>query len=215
MLYYNLNNGECITEHITVLPKTCFIMTKLGDDIPDEINQIRIELEELLKQYEYKIYDAESFITGRDFLEKIWRMIIQIPVGICIVHKDMSVKTYANIFYELGLMQACGKETIVIKTKNAEIPSDFIRTEYISYGNKFSNNISKYMKNLITVSAHYEKMAEQLDRNPLLSIDYLRRAYLLSGDEDLLSKARDVVKKLDLSDRAMNSVEMLHAEFCQ
>lgn len=190
-------------------------MSKLGDDVPEEVGEIRAELDRIFTRHGYQLIDAESRVTGRDFLEKIWKMIIQIPVGICIVDKSMSVKTYANIFYELGLMQAYGKETIVIKTCDAEIPSDFIRTEYITYNKSFTARVEKFIKYLSDASEYYRKMADQLEKNPLLVIDYLRRAYLLSGDKYLVSKARNVVKELDLSGRAKNSVEMLHAAFCR
>ena len=112
-------------------------------------------------------------------------------------------------------MQAYGKETIVIKTNDAEIPSDFIRTEYIAYNRSFTAKVEKFIKHLFYMSEHYRMMADQLEKNPLLFIDYLRRAYLLSGNEDLLLEARNVVKGLDLSGRAKNSVEMLHAAFCR
>jgi hypothetical protein len=44
-----------------------------------------------------------------------------------IIHEDTPIKTQANLYYELGVAQALGKETVIIKTPRAEMPSDFNR----------------------------------------------------------------------------------------
>ena len=116
-------------------------MTKLGGDIPPEILEIRDSLACALSKHEIKIIDAASEITGRDFLEKIWKMVLSVPFGICIVSENLSCKTISNIFYEVGLLHAYGKEALVIKTKNAKVSSDFVRTEYIEYDSNFNLNI--------------------------------------------------------------------------
>lgn len=215
MLYYNPLNGDPLTEITRVRSRTCFIMTKLGTAIPAEIPEIRESIEEVLGKYNYTSIDANSCITGRDILNKIWKLIVQVPIGICIVHEKMNERTYANLFYELGLMQAYGKETLVIRQGSATIPSDFVRTEYVSYDKYFQKHMCQYMDNLSKISEHYEEMADQLENNPLLSLDYLRRAYMLNGDERIRGRAREVLTELRVSGRAKNSVEMLHASFCQ
>jgi hypothetical protein len=60
---------------------------------------------------------------------------------------------------------------------------------------------------------HYETVADQLDRNPILAIDYLKRAFLITGDKRLRAKAKAVVSKAGLEQRAANSVELLTATF--
>ena len=39
--------------------------------------------------------------------------------------------TQMNIYYKLGVAQALGKETLVVKSPGAKLPSDFVRTEYV------------------------------------------------------------------------------------
>jgi hypothetical protein len=89
-------------------------------------------------------------------------------------------------------MHALGKETLVVKTPISKEPSDFVRTEYIQYDDDFSNNIKNYMDNLLDVADHYSTMADQLKQNPLLSIDYFKRAYLITGNEKYKNMARTI-----------------------
>lgn len=93
------------------------------------------------------------------------------------------------------------------------MPSDFIRTEYVEFNADFRRNFSRYLDSLQDWAEHYELVADQLDRNPILAIDYLKRAFLISGDERLREKAQSLLREAGLDDRARNSVELLAAAF--
>ena len=165
------------------------------------------------KNIDYTIVDAATKITGRDFLIKIWKQIAASPLVAGIVHEDIPASTQANIYYELGIAQALGKETVIVKSPKAKVPSDLVRTEYIEFNGQFNSKFSTYLNGLYSQAEHYELVAEQLDRNPILAIDYLRRAYLITGDKKLRTKAKTVLKNSGLKNRAKNSVEMLVANF--
>ncbi|HKP12722.1 MAG TPA: hypothetical protein VJZ91_11445, partial [Blastocatellia bacterium] len=66
---------------------------------------------------------------------------------------------------------------------------------------------------LIEQAGHYELVADQLDRNPILAIDYLKRAFLITGDEGLRKKAQKLLGEAGLESRAKNSIELLSASF--
>ena len=206
-------DGEVHNTYIKYRPKTCFVMTKLGQPISPEIKDIRVELRKVLDKRQIEEIDAESVVTGRDFLMKIWNLITTVPLGIAIIDNNMSGQTLSNIFYEIGFMQAYGKETLVIKTKDAKIPSDFIRTEYVEYGNNFENKLNKFFNTFFALAEYYDDMAEALENNPLLAIDYLRRAYLISGDAEYKEKANIIYNDLPIDGRAKNSVEALLVNF--
>jgi hypothetical protein len=121
--------------------------------------------------------------------------------------------TQSNIFYELGVAQALRKETLIIKGEYADVPSEFLRTEYITFDGQFKKNFNKYMQDLFKQANHYEIVADQLDRNPILALDYLKRAYLITGDENYRRKGQEVLNLADVKDRARNSVELLAATF--
>jgi len=193
MIYYN-QDREVITEFPKDNPRCCFLMTQLGEPLPDKVVEIRIKLKAQLKKRSIELIDAETYITGKDFLGKIWKILFSVPCGIAIVCEKMSASTISNIFYEIGILNALGKETIVIKTKSYKVPSDFVRTEYLEYNKNFDKKINKFLNTFFELADHYNKMADSLESNPLLSIDYWRRAYLISGDEKYLDKARKMFK---------------------
>jgi len=214
MIIYNPTDGDALQKKILYRPRTCFIMTQLGNPIPPKITKIRLRLKKILASNNIKEIDAASVITGKDFMHKIWQLIISVPLGIAIIDETMSSNTLCNIFYEVGLMHTLGKEAIEIKTKDAKVPSDFVRTEYIGFDKDFDKNVEKYFKTTYwNLPDYYEAIADQLDRNPLLAIDYLRRSYLITGKKKLQKKAKKLHKAAASEDRAKNCVEQLLVDF--
>ena len=189
---YNPITGDVLGRKPKLRPRTCFIMTKIGSQITKEIQTIRNSLSKNIKRHNFYELDARKEIHGRDFLQKIWEMILSVPIGIAIISDDLSANTRANIFYELGLLQAYGKETIIIKTKNANIPSDFIRTEYIEFEDnkykKFGDDLEKYFKKISDRADYYIDLSKDTKKVKALSRDYLHRAYLITGNKKILEK---------------------------
>jgi hypothetical protein len=188
-------------------------MTRLGKPIPKELKEIRIAIAAACGSTGFKVIDAGDKITGRDFLIKIWKQIASTPLAVGICHESIPQKTQSNIYYELGIAQALGKETIIVKSPVVDIASDFVRTEYVVYDSKFSRNFTAYLRGLDDQAEHYELMADQLENNPVLSIDYLKRAFLITGDIRLRKKAAKLLQDSGLKSRAKNSVEQLAASF--
>ena len=108
-------------------------MTRLGKAIPQGVSDIRDGVNAVCAKFDYSVIDASARVTGRDFLLKIWRQIASAPLAVGVAHEDIPASSQANIYYELGVAQALGKETVVIKSPNVKVPSDFIRSEYIEF----------------------------------------------------------------------------------
>ena len=196
MINYNLIDGEVYSKKIKYRPKTCFIMTKLGDPIPKKICNMRRTVEKYLKDHKFEIIDASSEVTGRDFLFKISELILSVPLGIALISEELNLTTIANIFYEIGLLQALGKETLIIKTEESNVPSDLVRTEHIEYDRKFKNKINKYIKTYIELAGHYELLGCELIKNPITSIDYLKRSHLMTGKSNARNKINKIISNL-------------------
>ncbi|HET7361457.1 MAG TPA: hypothetical protein VFI78_05950 [Salinimicrobium sp.] len=182
MILYSPINGEVFTSSIKYRPRSCFIMTQLGGNQLENLKEIRLAIRDFLTSINFREIDASSYVTGGDFLEKIWKQILTVPVGIAILTKEMEITTVANIFYELGILDALGKESIVVKSNNFQIPSDFVRTEYVSFDENFQSSFKKFFDNVFEREEHYSLMSELMRKDIVLSIDYLKRAYLISGE---------------------------------
>jgi hypothetical protein len=213
MIRYNPVDSDPSTVPIRYLPKTCFVMSQLKKPVPENQIVIRQGLSEFLKANDYNEIDADSSLTGRDFLVKIWTMVFQVPIGIAIITRQTTRRSLANIFYEIGLLQGYGKETLVIKTRDTRVPTDFVRTEYLNFDDDFEDNLSKYFTFISSLREHFDIMAEQLQNDPLLAIDYLRRAFLITGDSSYREKAQVLYSKSHRTRRATNCVENLLVNF--
>lgn len=213
MIYYSPIDGNPRITPLRFRPRTCFLMTQLGSPVPSVVVEIRSALKEVLREESYTLVDADSSVTGRDFLLKIWEFVIAVPLGIAILHGEIRPGTIANIFYEMGLMQAYGKETLIIKTPGTQLPSDFVRTEYVEYGSDFEPRLRQFFASLRDRAMYYATAAEQTERNPLLAIDFLRRAYLLTSEPRLRGRAREFFDQAGVRRRAKNSVETLLVNF--
>ena len=213
MIIYRPTDGDVLISKVNTRPRTCFVMTQLGGKVSQEAAEIRRVLRRVMRQRNMREIDASSVITGKDFLLKIWELMVAVPLGVAVIDETMSCNTLCNVYYEIGLMQALGKETLVIKTERASIPSNLVRTEYIQHGDNLANSIRKFLDAFFERSAYYEHLSGQLERNPLLAIDYLRRAFLISGESRLRREAKRYRKEAVLDERARNSVEKLLVEF--
>ncbi|MCZ6804414.1 MAG: hypothetical protein O7D86_10890 [Proteobacteria bacterium] len=188
-------------------------MTRLGNPVPPMVEDMRRAVKECCDLYDYSVIDARARVTGRDFLLKIWKLIASAPLSVGILHEDIPESTQANIFYEIGVAQALGKETVIIKSPGSKMPSDFVRNEYIEFDDNFREQFNAFLSSIFEQADCYELLADQLEKNPILALDYLRRAYLIKGDGALIDKATRIVDGAGLEDRAANSVELLAASF--
>ncbi len=213
MIFYRPTDGDVHSAPVKWRARTCFLMAAMGKPISAEVRDTKKRVTEILRRAKFKIIDAASVTTGKDFLLKIWGLAVACPVGIAIVHEGISSETMANIFYELGWMHAYGRETVVIKIGNVKLPSDLVRTEYIEMDTRLTRNLGDFLKSLQERARYYQTLADLLEANPLLAIDYLRRSYLLTGDVALKQRAKQIFDKSGLAGRARDSVERLMVTF--
>lgn len=63
------------------------MMAQLGAPVPEVVREIRRSTAQILSEYSYSAIDADSLTTGKDFLLKIWQLVLSVPLGIAIVHE--------------------------------------------------------------------------------------------------------------------------------
>ena len=78
MFVYSPADGNVWSRRVGYRARTCFPMTRLGRDVPAEIQEIREALEEILAARDIELIDAHSRITGRDILLKIFDKIVSV-----------------------------------------------------------------------------------------------------------------------------------------
>ena len=84
--------------------------------------------------------------------------------------------------------------TLIIKSKDYEIPSDFKRTEYVNFNSTFISSFRKFQSNLDERESHYWLMGEIMQADPVLAIDYIKRAYLLRPLNKYIKEAERIYK---------------------
>jgi hypothetical protein len=213
LILYDPTSGGVVTTPTACRPRTCFFMSKLGEGAPPIVSAVRKRLTLVLGEADYCLIDASAVTTGKDYLRKIWDLIVSVPVGIALIYKGMPTRTVGNVFYEIGMMQALGKDTLIIKEPGAKIPSDFVRTEYVQWDKRFDDGVRAFLTSVMENAEFLATVAEQVERNPLLAIDCYRRAYLLTGDEEYCRKTDTLLASGEIGKRARNSVEYLAAGF--
>ena len=213
MIVYNPLDGHPLQHSVRSQARHCFLMTRLGNPVPPMVKGIRTAVEECCRSRDYTVIDAQTRVTGRDLLLKIWTLIASAPLSVGVLHEGIPESTQANIFYELGVAQALGKETVIVKSPDFRMPSDFVRSEYVRFDANFEQNFGAYLDSVFEQADYYEHLADQLEKNPVLALDYLRRAYLIKGDAALKGKATRIVEDSGLHARAANSVELMAAAF--
>lgn len=213
MIFYRPTDGDVDSAPVAWRPRTCFLMAAMGKPLPAELLNAKRRVKSILRAGNLTTVDAASVTTGKDYLLKIWALAVSCPVGIAIVHEGIRPETMANVFYELGWMHAYGRETVVIKIGDVKLPSDLVRTEYISMDGHFNRNFEGFLRSLNERAVYYQTLSGLLEANPLLAIDYLRRAYLLTGSRALRQRAKRIFESSGLDGRALNSVERLMVTF--
>lgn len=83
---------------------------------------------------------GDSPLRVGDLTETIWNSLMK--AGLIIA--DVSALN-ANVFYEIGLAHALGKDVMILKQKDSNIPADFGGSHYYEYE---LNNLPKYKKKL-------------------------------------------------------------------
>lgn len=213
MIHYSPVNGDVRAHPVNWRPKSAFIMQQLGTPIPPSVRKARRQIDAACKRRGFLTVDAASTTTGRDYLDKIWDLVLGCPVGVAIIHETISPSSLANIYYELGLMHALGRETLVVPVGNPEMPSDLVRTEYLPLNAQFKKKFSRFVMGMSDRAEHYLLMANNLEKNPLLAADYLRRASMLNGDRSLVKKASTILSESGIGERGKSSVEALMLSF--
>ena len=119
--------------------KKCFIVMPFN---PDEDKIYNDVIKPLVESCGLECFRADEIYNNKAIVEDIWRSINE--SGIIIA--DLSGRN-ANVFYELGLAHAIGKEVILIAQKEDDFPFDLRHLRHIVYQTSY-DGVPSFKKTL-------------------------------------------------------------------
>jgi hypothetical protein len=186
------------------LPRTAFIMLHSGRKVsPVETAMDRIVCDSL-KRLGHPVIKAARFVGTKDFLEKIIQIIRGCGFGVAIFSENTPAPTLANIFFEVGLCNILGKPVILVKTAKAKAPSDFTRTEWVTYRGrderKLKGDLESSIESVIELAQYYEALgdlameAESIDAE--LAFERYKQAVLISNSKSAQDKIEFLLNQI-------------------
>ncbi|MCY4312094.1 MAG: hypothetical protein OXD44_00060 [Gammaproteobacteria bacterium] len=153
------------------------------------------------------IKDATSSIGSKDYLERILEIIQGTGFVVALFSEHTRPNAFANIALELGFAAMCGKPIMVVKSKEAQAPSDLTRTDWIEYSPRnaagFEEKINLAIKQIYDLSVHQGDILElalEAERTDCaIALERARKAFLLTGLKDYIDHAKTILNLLETS----------------
>ena len=175
-------------------------MRQLGNPPDLDLTMVRI-VREVCEARGIQTKDADASTGGKDFLERILGLIRSTGFTIAIFSNKTRATAMANIALELGFAAMCGKPLIIVKSAKAKAPSDFTRTDWITYNPaqepqfrakleqalEFVDSLVEYESTLLNVALGA--------RSPDCAIAFERanKGFLLSGEQRFIDSANSIL----------------------
>ena len=205
-------------------------MLHLGDGVSILEENMEITVSSVLKQKRFKPIKATTRRGHKDYLEKIIQIIRGCGFATAVFSEHTPAPTLANIFFEVALCNLLGKPVIVVKSHDAKAPSDFIRTEWVTYtdGNdaKLKKDFSESVSSIVELADYYEILgdiaidAEEVDLE--LAYERYKQSMLITNSTSAKKKIRGILSRLYDTDDPSASIKPARsrlkkavAEFCK
>lgn len=187
------------------LPRGVFIMLQLGQGISRLEEDMDRTVCTILRQKRFNPIKATTKRGQKDYLVKIIQIIRGCGFATAIFSEYTPASTLANIFFEIALCNLLGKPVIIVKTDDAKAPSDFVRTEWVTYtagkDAQLKKEFEKSTKSIVELASHYEKLgdlamtAEEVDLE--LAYERYRQSALITNRTSSKRKINRILVRLD------------------
>lgn len=212
------------------IPKGVFLMLQLGEGISKLEEEMDSVVCDILRKKRFYPIRATTRPSQKDYLEKIIQIIRGCGFGAAIFSEYTPASTLANIFFEVALCNLLGKPVILVKTKDAKAPSDFVRTEWVTYtagkGAELRREFTDSVNAIIELANYYEKLgdiameAEDVDLE--LAYERYKQSVLITNRAPVKNKINGILGKLTTTDDPSISLKPVRtrlrksiAEFCK
>lgn len=193
------------------IPKGVFLMLQFGKGVSQLESEMDKVVESVLVQRKFDAIRATTQRGQKDYLVKIIQLIRGCGFGTAVFSEYTSAPTMANIFFEVALCNLLGKPVIIVKSEGAKSPSDFVRTEWVTYsGSKkqqLRQDFSDSVSSVLELAKYYEVLgdlaieAEDVDLE--LAFERYRQSFLIDGRKKVRNKIDDLrIRSRDKNDGA-------------
>lgn len=203
------------------LPKGVFLMLQLGEGKSQLEAEMDTVVTNVLNQRNFNAIRATSQRSQKDYLVKIIQLIRGCGFGTAIFSEYTPAPTLANIFFEIALCNLLGKPVILVKSEDAKSPSDFVRTEWVTYsGGKKSllkNDFFDSVSSILDLAKYYETLgdlamdAEDIDLE--LAFERFRQSYLIDGRAKVRRKIKSLSKRARSDDDIAANLKPARSRF--
>lgn len=138
--------------NIVPQPKTGFLI--ISND--ENKSEIRKHIGDLFEKQNFTLIDAMSNKKTGNFYCKICSMILSCPFGVALITKNTKKTALRNIFLEIGLLTAFGKELIILTDNKRNILSDFAGLEWFIFKDDedLQKQINDWLENQIPANIY-------------------------------------------------------------
>lgn len=186
-------------------PRHAFVMAHSGDALaPDHVSLLSVAVAESSRAGFVPLKATEVPGTG-DYLEKIIGLVRGCGFGVAVFSPYTPPPTLGNIFFEVGLCTVFGKPVVILKTEETKIPSDFVRTEWVSLGkggeDQFRKNVRRSLNSVRESAEYFRRLgdvalaAERVDYE--LAFERYKQAILIRHDAGAVVRTEEIRTALE------------------
>ena len=177
-------------------PKTGFLIISSYEND----SGIRGIIDEIFDSNGFNLKDAMNIRGTGNLYCKICEQILSSAFGVALITNDTPIDALRNIFLEIGLMMAFGKEIIILTDNMKNIPSDLQGKEVFIFtdNNDLSESINKWsieiLEERITywrTLAKYSVDAKDYEK----TYEYLRKAIMFGDFTDSLPELTEILER--------------------
>jgi hypothetical protein len=197
-------------------PRTAFVMMQLNPKADEREKFMAAETKAVLRKAGFSAVTASDVTGTGDFLIKIVDLIRSCGFAVAIFSDKTPAKTLANIFFEVGIATVLGKPIQLLLTGDNPAPSDFVRSEWISYTpgkeKEFRATLAKGLERIGAMAEYYTKLGQvALDAQNAdleLAFERFKQAILIGDHAGARKNMKAVVERLEGHQQAEGNDDM-------
>ncbi|MGA9995014.1 MAG: hypothetical protein WBP93_06355 [Pyrinomonadaceae bacterium] len=173
----------------------------------NKVSEIELKMDKIVRnclKARHHFIKATSLSGTKDYLEKIVQIVRGCGFGIAIFSEFTPAPTLANIFFEIGLCSLLGKPVILVKSAKSKPPSDFVRTEWVTYQGgdtkKLKRDLSDSIKEVSKLAKYYEDLGDlAMDADDVdveLAFERYKQAVLIADSKSARKKIGKILNRL-------------------